>query len=251
MEQTAVEHEDSRVKTSPMPKHRNPNQALSHAIIMCNSKKQTMGGFVSSTKPLRLYDGSSEPLKSSGLGKAHPEYATLVKLMLPVYYVPDPLTDEQLTLATTVWKAVLNSEAPRYQKQCRDDSFASEYPTALEFFTVTFFRRLFDIHPIFVTALSKVKDREHFMRLAIDFILSAESDQKVFELALERFAHVHHVRGVRAAECEFTTLICAPSNPQQMASSEKCCCTPSSRLWASSPSPRTSTTPGPPPTPAC
>lgn len=190
-----------------MSKHRNPNQALSRAIIMCNSKKQTMGGFVSSTKPLRLYEGSSEPLKSSGLGKAHPEYATLVKLMLPVYYVPDPLTDEQLTLATTVWKAVLNNEAPRYQKQCRDDSFASEYPTALEFFTVTFFRRLFDIHPIFVTALSKVKDREHFTRLAIDFILSAESDQKVFELALERFAHVHHVRGVRAAECEFTAFI--------------------------------------------
>lgn len=160
-----------------------------------------MGGIVSSTQPLTL-ESHLATARRTHYGQARAEYAVLVDMVMPSYFVRSPVTDELLASARTAWTSILNNSASRYKRECRHTEFEDAHPTALQFFTETFFARLFDVHPEVIPTLSKVKDREAFMRNMMEFALSDPSDQSVFENALEHFAEIHHKRGVRASECK-------------------------------------------------
>eukprot|EP00981_Chlorochromonas_danica_P008459 scaffold2193_cov179-Ochromonas_danica.AAC.38 len=171
-----------------------------------------MGGFISSTSPLRLNEKYKSPATGAG-GAANTsspplpveEFDKVCGLMLPTYFDREPLTEEKLALASTVWHIILNNGAPRYVTLCKSPSFKEQYPNAVLYFTDVFFNRLFDVHPNFIPALSRIKDRVKFVSDVIAFALSDLSDDDVFDQALDRFAHVHHNRGVRAIECKCTT----------------------------------------------
>eukprot|EP01039_Chlorochromonas_danica_P003167 gene3167-3468_t len=166
-----------------------------------------MGGFISSTSPLRLNEKYKSPATGAG-GAANTsspplpveEFDKVCGLMLPTYFDREPLTEEKLALASTVWHIILNNGAPRYVTLCKSPSFKEQYPNAVLYFTDVFFNRLFDVHPNFIPALSRIKDRVKFVSDVIAFALSDLSDDDVFDQALDRFAHVHHNRGVRAIE---------------------------------------------------
>lgn len=215
-----------------------------------------MGGFVSSTSPLRLNEKYKTPAAATGSKAAAAdssspplpieEFDKVCGLMLPTYFDREALTEEKLALASTVWHIILNNGAPRYITLCKSPTFKEQYPNAVLYFADVFFNRLFDVHPNFIPALSRIKDRVKFVSDVIAFALSDLSDDNVFDQALDHFAHVHHHRGVRAIECKcmttrycikcFVILMLVLDAFCQMVSSGKSCCTLFSRQWVLLPS---------------
>ena len=74
--------------------------------------------------------------------------------MLPVYYDPTPLRSSEITSAKESWKLINDNLSPFYfEKRSNDLEFLKLYPTCLDFFIATFYKRLFDIHPVYATIM--------------------------------------------------------------------------------------------------
>ncbi|RYY87191.1 hypothetical protein EON63_04435 [archaeon] len=123
---------------------------------------------------------------------------------MPSYYTTEKVTREECSLAQTVWNDVLNNTAPRYCLQKESyEGFGTNYPTAMDYFTYTFFARLFDIHPACRFVLSKVMNRNKFIKIIVAFLLSDFwEDEKATKISVEHFLKMHHNRGVRTVECK-------------------------------------------------
>ena len=70
--------------------------------------------------------------------------------MLPVYYDPTPLCSSEIISAKESWKLINDNMSPFYFEQINNDlEFQERYPTCLDWFIATFYKRLFDIHPVY------------------------------------------------------------------------------------------------------
>ena len=130
----------------------------------------------------------------------------LTKLLMPPYFTTESVSREESSLAQAVWNDVLNNTAPRYrlQKESFDD-FAETYPSALDYFSYTFFVRLFDIHPACRFVLSKVSDRNKFIKIIVAFLINDFwEDERATKVSVEYFVRTHHDRGVRTVECKLS-----------------------------------------------
>eukprot|EP01031_Cornospumella_fuschlensis_P030044 gene30044-36287_t len=70
----------------------------------------------------------------------------IVKLMMPVYYNDDQLTNAELDLANNTWKMILTNTSPEFVTLSKDPAFS--YPNCIMYFYNCFYERLFDIHPL-------------------------------------------------------------------------------------------------------
>lgn len=161
-----------------------------------------MGGIVSRATSSYDHTKATSIATARAAASSAAHYSRVVSLMLPTYYVQDALTREKLETAKGTWASLLSDQAPKYKTLCKNEEFASRFPSALSYFCEYFFARLFDVHPSIIPALSKVSDRDRFMRTVIEFALSDLSDEEQFKSTLEVFAVTHHRRGVRAIECQ-------------------------------------------------
>lgn len=165
-----------------------------------------MGGIVSSAKMAMKSQMDHTPPNSLSKASSTVQYETLARMMMPNYFDSTPLNPELESLAITAWESVLSNSAPRYRRNCSCPDFATQYPTALEYFACVFFNRLFDTHPNIAPTMSRVTNRVKFVKDLVNFCAYDHSDEKTFRQSLELFAHIHHVRGVKALECKFLSI---------------------------------------------
>ena len=128
----------------------------------------------------------------------------MAKLLMPIYYDPEPLTDVEFALAISSWNDIINNSAPRY-KQFKEASieFAEKFPSALDYLTAQFFTRLFDVHPACKFIMSKVSDKKKFLVNIVQFLISDVFEEiGEVETVLTQFATAHNKRGVRTVECK-------------------------------------------------
>ena len=72
--------------------------------------------------------------------------AELINSFLPVFFTDSPLDeDTELQFAKNLWKMIADDTAPGYVKL--KESSGVDAPTAIYFFYVSFYDRLFDVHP--------------------------------------------------------------------------------------------------------
>eukprot|EP01031_Cornospumella_fuschlensis_P039216 gene39216-47719_t len=70
----------------------------------------------------------------------------IVKLMMPVYYNEDSLSNEELDVANNTWKMILTNTSPEFAQLLKQPDFS--YPNCIMYFYNCFYERLFDIHPL-------------------------------------------------------------------------------------------------------
>lgn len=124
----------------------------------------------------------------------------IVKLMLPIYYTTELLTDEELELAKTAWNIVLNSSAPEFIRLKQNPAFP--FDTCVKYFYSNFYQRLFDIHPLAKDLFKDLNMQGHFLVKIITLALSEKDDPKRYEATLVKLTQVHNDRGVKAVECK-------------------------------------------------
>ena len=73
--------------------------------------------------------------------------AEMINSFLPVFYDPLSQLDEETDLksARSLWKMIADNNAPGYVKMKETPGF--DAPNAMHYFYVSFYERLFDVHP--------------------------------------------------------------------------------------------------------
>eukprot|EP00981_Chlorochromonas_danica_P007781 scaffold1882_cov163-Ochromonas_danica.AAC.12 len=123
----------------------------------------------------------------------------IVKLMMPVYYNPDPITREERGLAFKIWNLVLDNQAPEYLRLKGLPDF--HYNSSVTFFYDSFYTRLFDIHPMSRQLFKGgMRSQGKFLVKMISLALSELDDPAKFDRNLVKLAEIHYERGVKAVE---------------------------------------------------
>ena len=77
----------------------------------------------------------------------HKSEAEIVRLMMPLYYTTDPVTDADLENAKLVWTMIIDDTAPEYVK-FKETPEGANISSCVMYFYDSFYTRLFDIHPV-------------------------------------------------------------------------------------------------------
>lgn len=126
--------------------------------------------------------------------------ADIVQLMMPVYYTDEKVSVVDLEKANIVWNLVISDTAPNYLKIVEKGQ--TEYSSCMIFFYDTFYRRLFDVHPLCRSMFkSGLKTQGKFLVKMISMLLSdIDSDPVKFNNTLVKLAETHNDRGVKSIE---------------------------------------------------
>lgn len=134
----------------------------------------------------------------SNLAKSEKE---IVKLMMPVYYNPEPITKDERKLAFETFQLVLDDKSPEFLARKGKPDF--HYSTCVTFFYDSFYTRLFDIHPMCKHLFkSGMRSQGKFLVKMISLALSELDDPSQFDKNLVKLAEIHYHRGVKAVECK-------------------------------------------------
>lgn len=140
-------------------------------------------------------------------GVLHHGSLNLVRLMMPVYYTTDSITLEECNAALEAWRMISENQAPNYLKQQLESmECATAFPTAMSYFSDSFYNRLFDVHPFSRNLFKDVRSQGKFLTKMISLSLTEFYDPTKFELTLRKLAEVHNERGVKAVECKSQTV---------------------------------------------
>lgn len=162
-----------------------------------------MGGSVSAP----MNKAASRDVMSKRVMRPQTSYNTIMKLVLPPFYQPDPVSADDIASALDSWNTILQDNAPKYNKLVeKNNRIVDKYPRAQDFFTGTFFDRLFHLNPQSKTVLEGTRDRNYFVSRMINFCLTELEEESTMVIVLESLAEMHHTRGVRAAECKLHRL---------------------------------------------
>jgi hypothetical protein len=137
----------------------------------------------------------------------------IVRLMMPVYYIPETITPGERIIATHSWNLVLDDKAPEFLRLKGNPDFT--YNSSVSFFYDSFYTRLFDIHPMSRQLFKGgMRSQGKFLVKMISLALSELDDPQKFDSNLVKLAEVHYQRGVKAVECKSelsrcTSLLCA------------------------------------------
>lgn len=124
----------------------------------------------------------------------------IVKLLMPLYYIEEPLTVEEHKLASDSWDNILNSRSPIFKdKKKNQKNFF--YPDCVSFFYHRFYSRLFDIYPGAKELFMNTRSNGKFLVKMISLSLSEFDDPEKFEATLIKLAHLHNEKGIKALEC--------------------------------------------------
>ncbi len=70
----------------------------------------------------------------------------IVALLMPVYFVEEAPTSEDITMATQKWSLVIDDKSPHFKRKKGTPGY--EQPSCIMLFYDSFYDRLFDIHPV-------------------------------------------------------------------------------------------------------
>ena len=72
--------------------------------------------------------------------------AEIVNLMMPIYYVDQEVTTDDVAHAKVGWQMIINDTAPMFVELKGTENF--HYRSSTMMFFDLFYNRLFDIHPV-------------------------------------------------------------------------------------------------------
>jgi serine/threonine-protein kinase RIO1 len=152
-----------------------------------------MGGSVSTT-PLPLQD------KKDGRNQSIEE---LSSVLMPIYYVEEPITTEEKEKAIRSWKLVASGQAAEFYRLKKADPVNIPCSSPMEFFGNRFIQRFFEVHPIAAPMFSKtsMKQGTLFFRMIAFTIAALDNDAK-FDSQFVTLAKSHNRMGIRAVECK-------------------------------------------------
>lgn len=177
---------------------------------------------------------SSAPSKPAGhvkLMTTNPE--DLLDMLMPVYYISEPLTNEDLDIAFLSWQFILQNNIPKAfnlkdgkellekSYNSRSGSMSSQSskggqsrtgataktgdtgPTAVMTFYELFYSRLFDVHPLAKMLFKRgLKSQGKFLVRMITLALTPIEEVDKFEKIFSKLAETHSEMGVKAVECK-------------------------------------------------
>lgn len=122
-------------------------------------------------------------------------------VMMPVYYTTSPVTEIDHKRANETWDLILDDKSPLYLEGQKDPAFAAEYGSCIMFFYDTFYKRLFDVHPMCKPMFkSGMKAQGKALVKIVTLSLSMFNEDEKFDAVLNKLATVHNERGVKAVE---------------------------------------------------
>jgi hemoglobin-like flavoprotein len=135
-----------------------------------------------------------------GHHSAHISLPMAVKLVLPLYFTDEPITEGDLEIARATWTLVMEDKSPAFLA-VKDTADCKE-TTCLEWFFTVFYDRLFDVHPV-CRSLFK-NDPRHQGRAMVNlitFLIQSHNDAEKVHQILVDMAHRHvHQYNVKAHE---------------------------------------------------
>lgn len=142
--------------------------------------------------------GGASSIQDVAEGKTHQE---IVRLMMPVWFTDRPTTLEDVKIGKESWELVLNDKAPGFL-HCREQGGGNfEHPTAISMFYDTFYKRLFDVHPLSKDMFSGgMKSQGKFLVKMISMSLSLLDNHAKFKETMMGLAESHNRRGIKAIE---------------------------------------------------
>eukprot|EP01039_Chlorochromonas_danica_P010542 gene10542-11679_t len=163
-----------------------------------------MGGSVSSTAekivlngPGRTNDQGDE--KNCCPGQSLGERDLLVRLLLPLYYTSEPLTEEENEAAIVVWKMIVRNQSVAFSAYKATHPETAEVKSVSELLHLIFYERLFLIHPscrgLFLRSMNKMN-----LVPMISLCLSKLDTPNSLATSLTNLVIVHNRLGVKAAE---------------------------------------------------
>jgi len=152
-----------------------------------------MGGSNSCLAPENSSSFSKTPKKFSSNTK------DMVKLMLPVYYVKDEVTPEDLAVAKFKWNMILTDSSPYFERMKGSPDY--EQSSCLSCFYDSFYGRLFDVHPSAKPMFSSgMKSQGKFLVNMMTMTLNVISNPTQLIATMTDLADRHNARGVKAVE---------------------------------------------------
>lgn len=143
-----------------------------------------MGSKYSSDESIRVFTNKNE---------------SLVKLMLPIWHTNIPLSKEEMNSAKMLWNLIQLNASPEYVTlKVEDPNFP--HKTCAEWFHTSFYKRLFDVHPICRPMFKDPALQGHFLMSLFSFVFTALDDEVKFKLKLKELAVGHCKKGVKAVE---------------------------------------------------
>ena len=79
----------------------------------------------------------------------------VVAVMMPVYYTEDGVSTEDFALAQANWEMILDDTSPVYLELKKN---GTEMSSCIMFFYDTFYKRLFDVHPVSTTCKLRINN---------------------------------------------------------------------------------------------
>lgn len=139
--------------------------------------------------------GSGASNSNISVGEINPD---IVRMAMPVYFIDEKLTEEDYELVSRTWLMILNDSAPEFISLRLSRSFPFE--TCANFFTHTFYARLFDIHPSARSLFADVEDQGKALIGIITFSLNALKSPNTLDEKLVQLTLKNSVEGVKAVE---------------------------------------------------
>jgi hypothetical protein len=167
-----------------------------------------MGGAPSTTLP---HDANSTHYPTSTI---HSGYVIktkgeqeMIKLMMPLYYSSEDVTNEENEEAAIGWNLILQDKSPEYLRlKAEDPNFP--HASCVSFFYDKFYGRLFDIHPLCKPLfIGGMKGQGKFLVTMLSFPLSQVFNTANYDQVLAKVAETHAKKGVKTVECKLFSLV--------------------------------------------
>ena len=121
---------------------------------------------------------------------------------MPVFYTEAIPNDNEHAIAHQSWQYILNNTSPVFQRAKASNSPEFTCSTCICFFYTTFYKRLFDTHPLAEELFRDVNAQGKFLVRMITLSLTYKSDPTRYKSTLIKLAEIHNERGVKATECK-------------------------------------------------
>ena len=140
----------------------------------------------------------------------------IINLMFPVYYINEPITQDEIQLAKDSWILIVHNKGKLFvdlqaksgkndnntTSNERDDDDDDNAPmSCISLFFQTFYSRLFDAHPEAEPMFSSgIKKQGQFLVSMISVSLNLLNDEEKFRKKMIDLADTHNKRGIKANE---------------------------------------------------
>eukprot|EP00981_Chlorochromonas_danica_P005914 scaffold1236_cov170-Ochromonas_danica.AAC.5 len=152
--------------------------------------------------------GSASAVSISSYFLGSGNEAALAKVLMPLYFTTEAITDSEKTAAKKTFNLILGNQCEAFNR------YKAEHPstpckTAMQFMHALFFQRLFHMHPACKPLFSHGTHKMDILPILTMFFSLIDQPDRL-KSGLKHFIDVHCRLGVKAIECERAFLSLSP-----------------------------------------